>query len=146
MTRTRDRKDWIAVPVAASERLTRDVVDRARHLIASRKGNERLYPARAWELKGVMRCSCGQNMITHTTHGRTARPYHYYRCKRETAYGPDACPQKGIRVEAVESLVWGFVSGLLKDPERLRAGLDKMIEQESARAREPTPKRSGKHA
>jgi hypothetical protein len=69
-------------------------------------------------------------MLTHTSHAKTVRPYHYYRCKRETAYGPDACPQKGIRVERVEPLVWDFVSGLLKDPERLRVGLSEMIEQE----------------
>jgi site-specific DNA recombinase len=133
-TETRDREDWIAVPVPASERLTRDVVDRARHLIASRKGNERLHPARAWELKGIARCSCGQNMLTHTSHPGPARPYNYYRCKREAAYGPDACAQKGIRAEKSETAVWGFVSELLKDPERLRAGLDEMIEQERAGA------------
>ena len=31
----------------------------------------------------------------------------------------------------MESWVWGTISGILKDPERLRAGLDYMIEQES---------------
>jgi hypothetical protein len=34
-------------------------------------------------------------------------------------------------VEEVETRVWDEVSGILKDPERLRAGLDHMIEQES---------------
>jgi hypothetical protein len=69
-------------------------------------------------------------MFTRTTHTTRTQRYHYYRCNREAAYGPDACSQKSIRVEKIEPLVWGFVSGLLKDPERLRAGLDEMIERE----------------
>jgi site-specific DNA recombinase len=32
----------------------------------------------------------------------------------------------------VESRVWDLISGLLKDPERLKAGLEEMIEQERA--------------
>jgi recombinase-like zinc beta ribbon protein len=105
-------------------------VDEARYLIGSRKGSERLHPAREWELKGIVRCSCGRTMFTRTTHTTRTQRYYYYRCNREAAYGPDACSQKSIRVEKIEPLVWGFVSRLLKDPERLRSGLDEMIERE----------------
>jgi site-specific DNA recombinase len=128
--RTRDRGEWIAVPVPASGLLTRELVDEARYLIGSREGSERLHPAREWELKGIVRCSCGRTMFTRTTHTTRTQRYHYYRCNREAAYGPDACSQKSIRVEKIEPLVWGFVSRLLKDPERLRSGLDEMIERE----------------
>ena len=75
-TKTRDRGEWIAVPVPASELVPRELVDEARYLVGSRKGNERLRQAREWELKSVVRCSCGQNMLTHATHGRGARAYH----------------------------------------------------------------------
>ena len=34
----------------------------------------------------------------------------------------------------MESVVWGAVSGILKDPERLRADLDAMIELERQHA------------
>ena len=42
-----------------------------------------------------------------------------------------------IRVEKVEGPVWSFVSGLLKDPERLRAGMDALIEAELAQGGDP---------
>jgi hypothetical protein len=35
-----------------------------------------------------------------------------------------------MRAEPLKGEVWGFVSGLLKDPSRVRTGLDEMIEQE----------------
>ena len=34
------------------------------------------------------------------------------------------------RAEKVESQIWGLVSDLLKDPKRLREGLEEMIERE----------------
>jgi hypothetical protein len=40
--------------------------------------------------------------------------------------------RKNHPVEGVEAEVWQFVSGLLRDPERLREGLDEMIERERA--------------
>jgi hypothetical protein len=36
------------------------------------------------------------------------------------------------KAEATESAVWELVSSLLKNPKRLRAGLEKLIEQERA--------------
>ena len=39
---------------------------------------------------------------------------------------------KHHRAAEAEAAVWNLVSGLLKNPERLRAGLDEMIEQERA--------------
>lgn len=34
------------------------------------------------------------------------------------------------QAEGIEGQVWDFVRGLLKDPERIRAGLDRLIEEE----------------
>jgi hypothetical protein len=46
-----------------------------------------------------------------------------------------------IRAAAeAEAAVWDLVSGLLKDPERVRAGLDEMIEQERRHAWGPGPR------
>jgi hypothetical protein len=46
-------------------------------------------------------------------------------------HGRDACPQsKNYSAEEVEAAVWRVVSGLLKEPQRLRAGLEEMIELE----------------
>jgi hypothetical protein len=46
--------------------------------------------------------------------------------------GKGSCPslqgRKNHRAEKVERAVWDFVSDLLKDPDRLRNGLDAMID------------------
>jgi hypothetical protein len=131
--RTRDEKDWIAVPVPAY--LPRKLVDQARLMIESRTGLERKHQARQWELKGVLRCSCGQNMITNTSRYK-GKTYHYYRCKRASAYGPDACPQRMIRIEQVEPLLRDFVFGVLSDPDTIQRGLDALIQRETEEVRD----------
>jgi len=71
-------------------------------------------------------------MLTWTAHGgKYSYKYSYYRCNKAYHYGSDACPQKAIRVEHVEPLVWDFVSDLLADPERIRVGIEQLIEQET---------------
>src|SRR5215208_2693799 len=131
--RTRDEKDWIAVPVPAY--LPRKLVDQARLMIESRTGLERKHQARQWELKGVLRCSCGQNMITNTSRHK-GEAYHYYRCKRASAYGPDACPQRMIRIDRVEPLLRDFVFGVLSDPDTIQRGLDSLIQRETEEVRD----------
>ena len=50
-----------------------------------------------------------------------------------TSVGKHACSQgKNIRAEETEAAVWGFVSRILKDPERLRRGIDEMLDRERA--------------
>ena len=48
-----------------------------------------------------------------------------------------------MRADALEPRVWGFVSGLLRDPSRLRRGLEAVIEAEE-RASRGDPKREAK--
>lgn len=129
-TRERDPEDWLAVPVPLNPALPRDLVDQARLATRSRRGNERKHRTRQWELKNLVRCSCGQNMILNTSRSSSRGPYFYYRCKRAAAYGREACSQRSIRVEKVEPPVWGFVSTMLKEPERIWRGLEAMLEHE----------------
>jgi len=63
-------------------------------------------------------------MQTKTTnpHGYT---YHYYICvRRNELRNMGSCRQRVIRAEEAEADVWEFISGVLKDPERLRVGYD----------------------
>jgi site-specific DNA recombinase len=101
-------------------------------MIASHRAPQRKYLVREWELRGLLRCSCGVLMGTHTTTNNTKskKLYHYYKCFRRSDYKRGMCDQKAIRAERVETAVWEFVSILLKDPERIRAGMDRLIEQE----------------
>jgi site-specific DNA recombinase len=129
--KSRPKDEWIAVPVPAY--LPRGLVDRARPTMENNKGTERKYLAREWELRGLMRCSCGSTMGTHTTQPHGGRIYHYYKCKRRSQLGrTGSCAQKSLRVAKVELEVWRFVSGFLRDPKKIRAGMEKLIDEEQA--------------
>jgi hypothetical protein len=83
-----------------------------------------------WELSGGMiRCAqCGVATATNRIPGREAR---YYRCTRRYGRGVEARSMgKNFRGETTEAAIWDFVSGVLKDPERLRRGLDEMLARE----------------
>ncbi len=127
----RPKEEWVAVPVPAY--MDRDLVERARAMSADNRGAERKHLTREWELRGLMRCSCGLKMATQSTRANASRgcsPYYYYRCNRSKDYGSGTCPRKGIPVKTVEPLVWKFISGLLKDPERIRTGMEALIDRE----------------
>ncbi len=53
--------------------------------------------------------------------------YFYYDCNKHDNYSRDACPQKLLRAEEVEASAWGFVSGLLKDPDKLKVGMEALL-------------------
>lgn len=80
-TRIRPKEERTAVPVPAY--LPRGLVDQARATLAANRPPERKRLARQWELRGLLRCSCGWRMSTHTTSssGRDT-DYHYYVCKQ----------------------------------------------------------------
>jgi hypothetical protein len=129
------RAEWIAVPVPESG-IPREWVDAARAAI---KDNQRQSANgdRFWELSGgILYCAeCGCRMTVHATlDSRNGRRYGYYRCPKRGRHGVQKVCINGKhhRAAEAEAAVWDLVPGLLKDPERVRAGLDEMIEQERA--------------
>jgi hypothetical protein len=42
----------------------------------------------------------------------------------------ETCQQKSVRAEPLETEVWGFASSLLKDPNKIRVGVESLIQQE----------------
>ncbi|MDP9484181.1 MAG: recombinase family protein [Actinomycetota bacterium] len=134
----RDPGEWVAVPVPTSPRLPLELVERARESMSRNRAPERTNLTRPWQLRGIVRCSCGSSMSTHTATRRRASDkmaYHYYRCNRNTSYMPHSCGQRMARAEEVEEAVWTFVSEMLCDPERVRAGVRQLAEQERAARR-----------
>jgi site-specific DNA recombinase len=139
----RPREEWLAIPVPASDRLSSELVNQARATMDANKGSERKHLARDWELRSVMRCSCGAVIRTKTTkpHGRT---YHYYYCERRNKLrGMCDCKEKALQAHEIEPLIWSFVSDLLKDPARMAAGMERLIEHERD-ARRGDPEKEGR--
>jgi site-specific DNA recombinase len=133
------KEEWIAVPVPDSG-IPRDLVEAARAAI---EGNRRAARAgrRFWELTGgIARCGeCGWTMCAaHSTTVSRGRhyAYDYYRCSNRDRHGLEACANSHKpRADKVEPEVWSFVSNLLKTPDLLRTGLERLIEVERRAAR-----------
>ena len=128
------KDQWIAVPVPDSG-VPRAVLGAARDAV---RDNHRSPASRErfWELAGgVLYCdTCGRRMTKHTgTYYKLSREKvsrYYYRCPLAVRH-KDACPQtKHFRADQVEPAVWSLISDLLKDPDLLRTGLERMIEEE----------------
>jgi hypothetical protein len=55
----------------------------------------------------------------------------YCRCRRRIMYGKEVCGmKKHLRADLVEPLIWESVSEVRAEPERLRRGLQRMLEKE----------------
>lgn len=131
------REEWIGVTVPDAG-LEREVVEAAREAIRNNRKTSNV-GHRFWELSGgVSQCAeCGRSLVTSVSYGRNNKPYFYYVCPRNYEHHWGACPStKCHRAKELEERVWSLVSGLLKDPERLRAGLERTIEEELRRADE----------
>jgi hypothetical protein len=134
----KDRSEWIAIPVPDAG-IPREWVDAARSEL---DGNKQCSKAddKFWELSGgIMRCGyCGRRMTAQVTSykrkdGRKSR-YHYYRCQKAVTH-KELCPyRKSYNANKLEEKVWDLVSDFLKDPERLRAGLEEKIRRDEEAA------------
>jgi small-conductance mechanosensitive channel len=70
-------------------------------------------------------------MTTHSVWGpKSKHVNHYYRCsKAQVNYAYKSClNSEHHRADKLEPVVWDYVSGVMKNPEELRADLDRMIE------------------
>jgi site-specific DNA recombinase len=123
--------EWIAVPGPDSG-IPREWVDAARVYVADNMRPSK-NGGRFWELSGgISRCAeCGWTLRTSTvTSGNSPKVNFYYSCSKVHLNGR-VCPnRKSHRADRLEPLVWDYVSGVMKDPEQLRADLDRMIELE----------------
>jgi hypothetical protein len=73
-------------------------------------------------------------MTSHTAK-RGDKVYHYYRCHRSVDYRRNSCREKMERAQKAEEAMWEFVSRVLKDPDRILASIDVLIEQKRAELR-----------
>ena len=74
-TQQRPREEWIAVPVPSS--IPAAVVEAARQRIGENRAQVRKHLTREWELRGLLRCSCGASMRTQTTRPHNKGHYYY---------------------------------------------------------------------
>ena len=76
--------------------------------------------------------------------GKSSRFYYYYRCAQHMKDSYDGCSNyRHYRAEELGEQVWQEVRSLLRDPDRLRAGMDTAIEMHRAALRSD-PEREAK--
>ena len=145
-SRWKPRSEWVAVPIPDAG-IPREWVDAARRAI---KDNKRPSNARRrfWPLSGgVLRCptcSCAMSPHTVSPGGKSNRFYYYYRCAKHMKDSHDGCSNyRHYRAEELEEEVWTEIRDLLRDPDRLRAGMDTAIEMHRSALR-GDPKREAK--
>ena len=136
----RPREEWIEIPVPvivtpetfalAEERLRQNKQFSLRRTIV-----ESL-------LQGLLYCRHCSSSLYRTSTRTSARTIYYYRCYGSDAYrhgGTPLCPQKPIRQDLLDPIVWGEVVRLLDDPSLIENELKRR--QEAARHADPTQRR-----
>jgi site-specific DNA recombinase len=131
----RPREEWVGIPVPDAG-IPRNLVDAAREAIKyNRPSPQGTY---FFELSGgVFFCGvCGRRMAPNRRRRSPESQYiSYYRCNTRHKRGCEACSMgKSLRADVIEPLVWAHVCEMLMDPERLQAGLERLIEEERAQA------------
>ena len=131
----RPRDEWLFVPVPDAG-IPREVVEAAKQSLKDNARKPSKVDKRFWELSGgILRCGeCGHTLRPNSAHKKGGSRFSYYSCRSRYNTGPsrDCGNRKHLRAEQIEEQVWEFVRGLLRDPERIRAGLDRLIEEERA--------------
>jgi len=129
----RPREEWVAVPVPNAG-IPRVLVDSAREAIKYNRASPR--GTHFFELSGgVFFCGvCGRRMTPNRRRRSPESQYiGYYRCNTRHKRGCEACSMgKNWRADVIEPFVWSHVCKVLMDPDRLQAGLERLIEEERA--------------
>jgi site-specific DNA recombinase len=119
-------KEGASVPKKVVEDARQSLKDNARRPSKAAK--------RFWQLSGgILRCGeCGHTLRLNSAYKKSGTQFHYYTCRSRYNTGPnrDCSNRKYLRAEQIEEQVWEFVCGLLWDPERIRVGIDRLIEEE----------------
>jgi site-specific DNA recombinase len=127
------KEEWVAVPVPEAE-IPRSLVDAARGAIRYNRPSQQ--GTHFFELSGgVFFCGvCGRRMAPNRRRRSPESPYiSYYLCNTRHKRGREACSMgKSLRADVIEPLMWAHACEMLMDPERLQAGLERLIEKERA--------------
>jgi site-specific DNA recombinase len=130
----RNKDEWIAVPIPDAG-IPLEWVEAARTMLAQCRSPSRV-DGRFWELSGaLMRCGeCGRAMeaMVKTARKKSGGKYVfcYYRCREGNRRRETCSNNKCIRSDRAHAAVWSLISELLSEPDRLREGLEAMIEGE----------------
>jgi DNA invertase Pin-like site-specific DNA recombinase len=133
----RPREEWTHIPVPG-------IVDEGTFArVALRLEDNKRFASRNSKtpnlLQGLAACAgCGYGYYRTSTN-TTNKKIHYYRCLGSDDWrydGGRVCANKPVRADYLDQVVWDHITGLLADPQLIRAEIDKRLDQ--ARTADPT--------
>ena len=132
----RPREQWTTIPVPAI--VSTDTFDR----VARRLEDNKRFAARNSKvpslLQGLAACAgCGYGYYRTSTR-TTNKTIYYYRCLGSDDYryeGGRVCANKPVRADYLDQVVWDHLTGLLADPQLIRAEIDQRLD--AARTADP---------
>jgi site-specific DNA recombinase len=134
----RPREDWLEIPVPAL--VAEDTWQRAQWRLADNKRYATRNSKVPSLLQGLTACaSCGYAYYRGHTTTTAGNKIYYYRCLGSDNYRYQhgrVCDNKPVRTDYLDALVWDHITGLLANPELIRAEIDRRLKQ--LRTTDPT--------
>jgi site-specific DNA recombinase len=88
-------------------------------------------------LRGRLRCTCGGPMMARTSYSHRVTPLRRYYCQRQAREKHmTQCLDKSVPGARADGLVWGWLTEVFSDPNKLKAGLTDYAKQQSAELKE----------
>lgn len=131
--RERPPEEGILIPVPPI--VSADVFDLAQERLQKNKHFSARNTKISTLLQGLLVCElCGHSVyrVSGPTTSCRGKKLHYYRCFRSQQYRmgvEKVCPNRPIRQDYLDDLVWGQVVQLLANPELIRAEIDRRVQQ-----------------
>jgi DNA invertase Pin-like site-specific DNA recombinase len=124
----RPRSQWAEIAVPAI--VTEQTFDRVAQRLADNKRFASRNSKNPSLLQGISACAaCGYGYYRTSTR-TTNKKIYYYRCLGSDDYryqGGRVCANKPVRADYLDTVVWNHVTGLLTDPQLIRAEIDKRL-------------------
>lgn len=132
----RPREEWVQIAVPAI--VTEETFARAGRRLEENKRFASRNSKVPSLLQGVAACSaCGYGYYRTSTR-TTNKKIYYYRCLGSDDYRYEngrVCANKPVRADYLDRVVWEHITGLLADPQLIRAEVDRRLRQ--ARTADP---------
>jgi site-specific DNA recombinase len=131
--RERPKEEWISIPVPAI--ITADVFDLAQERLKKNEHFSERNTKYHTLLQGILVCGLCGYAIYRVSGPKTSvkgEKLHYYRCSCSERWRMGAnrvCPNRPIRQDYLDELVWSQVVELLENPEVIRVEIDRRVQQ-----------------
>ena len=131
--RERPKEEWITIAVPAI--ITVDVFDLAQERLKKNEHFSERNTKYHTLLQGFLVCGlCGYAVyrVSGPTTNAKGKKLHYYRCSCSERWRMGVnrvCPNRPIRQDYLDDLVWSQVVGLLENPEVIRGEIDRRVQK-----------------